>query len=419
MIHSVEAEQAVLGAILIRGDSLLKAADKIGLEDIYALKHRKIYSACLDVYSDGTPVDILTVADRLREKGELEDIGGIEYLAELANQVPTAANVGFYAEAVKKSSNIRHARAWALEIQKEAESGVEDFPAWLGRMEEGLIELSESVREKKSPHAVDIINEISADWEKERAGDKTHIPCQVFSRFNSLGAIPGFYPGHLWVIGGYTSVGKSTFLAQLLTDACGDGAKVCIFSTEDGRKEKVMKMIGNLANVSQRRLIAAEIEGFEDRIDAATSAIGKRGLLTYDDIYTVDEIRLKAKKHKLQGGLDIVCLDYIQNLQGEGSIYERMSAAISKLYAMGKELGVTVIVLSQVNNEAMRGESEIIGLKGAGELAAAADIVLWLKRVKGQERALDCEIKKNRPFGETGIVPLQFSELWTRVERRA
>ena len=95
-----------------------------------------------------------------------------------------------------------------------------------------------------------------------------------------------------------------------------------------------------------------------------------------------------------------------------------MSDAIIKLQKMAKELQVTMIVLSQVNNAAMRDESGVIGLKGAGELAAAADIVLWLKRSKDHERHLDCQVKKNRPVGKTGIIPLQFSENWTKIERR-
>lgn len=420
MIFSLEAEKSVLGAILIDGDSLLKAADILSLEDFYHSAHVRIFSACLDVYQDGSPVDIATVAERLRAINALDEIGGIAYLSQLANETPIAANIGHYAQIVRKYAITRRARLWALEIQKEAETSVEDLPGWFGRMEQGIIDLSETVREKKSPHAADILREILADWEESKLGKKNHTPCRAFEKFNASGAIPGFYPGHLWMIGGYTSAGKSTFLAQLLTDACQDGAKVCIFSTEDGRKEKMMKIIGNLADVSQRRQMAAEIEGFEDRIREAMNTIKQWGLLTYDDVTTADEIRLKAKKHKLQGGLDIVCLDYVQNLAGDGNLYERMSDAAGKLFRMGKELGVTVIVLSQVNNESMKGDSEIIGLKGAGELASAADIVLWLKRVKGcgNERHLDCEIRKNRPFGETGVVEMQFSDYWTRIERR-
>ncbi len=142
--------------------------------------------------------------------------------------------------------------------------------------------------------------------------------------------------------------------------------------------------------------------------------------IIYDDIRTTDEIRLKTKKHKLQDDIQIVAVDYAQNLRGSGSLYERMSDAAEKLFSMGRELGVTVIVLSQVNNESVKEESPVIGLKGAGELAAAADIVLWLKRNKGfgKERELDVEIRKNRPFGVTGMIPMQFSEKYTKIDRR-
>jgi len=152
----------------------------------------------------------------------------------------------------------------------------------------------------------------------------------------------------------------------------------------------------------------------------AEKTLRKWGLVVYDDVYNVDAMRLKIKKHKLQGGADVVCVDFIQNLSGAGTLYERISDGIVKLQQMAKELEVTMLVASQVNNEAMRSNNEVIGLKGAGELAASADIVLWLKRVKGEgnEKYLDVEIKKNRPFGKTGIAPLMFNEIWSKVLRR-
>jgi replicative DNA helicase len=158
-----------------------------------------------------------------------------------------------------------------------------------------------------------------------------------------------------------------------------------------------------------------------ETLNKATEKIKAWQLFIYDDIYTIDEMRLKIKKHRLQTGVDIVFIDYIQNVHGESTLYDRLSNAMSSLQKMAKELQVTVVFVSQVSNEAMRANTEIIGLKGAGELAAAPDIVLWLRRLKGddKERFLDCEIRKNRPFGETGIYPLMFSDKWSSVESRS
>ena len=138
----------------------------------------------------------------------------------------------------------------------------------------------------------------------------------------------------------------------------------------------------------------------------------------YDTSYDIEDIRLKIKKHKIQNNIKVVCIDFIQNLLGHGSLYEKMSHAITQLQKIAKEFQITLIVLSQVSNESMKGNTGVIGLKGAGELAQVSDIVLWLERNKDHEQHLDCEIKKNRPFGIKGLIPLQFSKSWTRIERR-
>lgn len=415
-LYNLEAEQSVLGAILFDPDSLLRAADIVETIDFYDEKHRRIYDAMLDAYQT-EELNIIYLCERLKIKGELEKIGGISYLSKLANFVPTAANVSYHARLIREKAILRRIKAWAYETGNKAGNGIGDLREFFGQMEQDVIDLSQSIREKRNPLISNILAEIRQDWQREKEGIKTHIKTD----FKLQSVIPGFYPGHLLIIGGYTSVGKSTFLAQVIIDACEEGAKCLIFSTEDKRQDKAIKLIANLADVTQRRLILGAIEGFEDRVRLAENQLEKWGLIIYDDIYSVDELRLKVKKHKMQQGVDIVCLDFIQNLQGPGSIYERMSEAIIKLQAMAKELEVTVIALSQVSNEAMRQDTEIIGLKGAGELAAAADIVLWLKRhkEKGHEQWLDCEVRKNRPFGTTGIIPFKFSNFWTRIERRA
>lgn len=228
-------------------------------------------------------------------------------------------------------------------------------------------------------------------------------------------------PGHLWIIGGYTSTGKSTLLAQMIIDVCYEGARCIIFSLEDTQEDKAIKLLSNLAYTPQTKLMIGELEGIEKKVSEAMEKLKTFKLHIYSDAYGVDEMRLKIKKHKLQGGVDIVCIDFIQNIIGEGTLYERLSEAIIKLQKMAKDLEVTIIVISQVSNEAMRSNSEIIGLKGAGELAAAADIVLWIKRGKsaGCENHLNVEVRKNRPFGATGIIPLAFNETWSRLIKRA
>ena len=410
-LYNLDAEQQVLGAIIVStNDGIIKAMEILSVEDFYKDLHREIYSACIELFRDGVGIDLITLPEKFDGKQ-----GIATYLSQLVMLTPTDANINRHARLVKEKSVLRRVDSWAMDVEKKLEGDVKAKDVLVG-LEKDIISISETIREKASPNISDILVELYAHWDKQQTGGKTHV--KVDSFFTD--SIPGLYPGHLWVIGGYTSSGKSTLLAQILRTALDDQARTLIFSTEDSRKDKAIKLISNISDVSQKRLITGDYEDYQTLVNMGVDTIHKMPLMIYDDVYSIDEMRIKSKKHKMQGGLDVIAIDFIQNIQGEGSLYETMSKAIVDIQKLAKELEITILVLSQVNNESMRGDSELIGLKGAGELAAAADVVLWLKRSKkvGEERYLDCEIRKNRPFGKTGIVPLTYSEHWTRIEKR-
>lgn len=414
-MYNLQAEKSILGSILQKPDVLLQTTDYISAQDFHDLRHKLIYDAALDLYQFNEPIDIVTVSDRLQGKGQLDTVKA-SYIAELFIETSFIAPQK-HAEIIKHKSLLRKIKGWLNEQIDKISDGVDDVKELIKGIESNVIEISEEIKEKKKPDAASILFDIHTDWNSPQ---KKYIPVSIFEELTKEPAVPGFMPGHLFVIGGYTSVGKSTLLAQLAVDVCEQGKGVCIFSCEDSRQEKMFKIIANLSNVAQRKLIVNDIQGYENRIAEAEEKIKKFELFIYDAVNTVEEIRLKIKKHKLQNKVDVVFLDYIQNLSGSPNLYERMSHSILNLWNMGKELGVTMVILSQVSNESMREDSSIIGLKGAGELAACADVVLWLSRGKGEDkkRHLNCEIRKNRPFSVTGSVPLQFSEWWTRIERR-
>lgn len=416
--QNIEAEQSVLGAILLEPDALLKAMDHLEPNDFYQTKHREIMNAMLDLYQLGEELDLITLTERLNQKGELENCGGASYLSQIINYTPTSANVFYHSWIVKEKAIQRRIISWSHNIADEIHrNGAHDLKEFFGRMEQGLIDLSQSIQEKKSPDITAIINDLQTRWRNESEGVISYIPVGV--KLDE--AIPRFVPGHIWMIGGYTSVGKSTFMADLVVESCEAGSSNLVFSLEDSREEKLIKFVAHKANMSQKRLMMGHTNGHETKIGKAFEEIKNWKLYIYDDVYEFNEMRLKIKKHKLQHGVNIVFIDYIQNIFGDGTLYERISNIMPQMKRIATEMQVTFIVLSQINNESMKGNSEIIGLKGAGELSAAADIILWLKRVKGngKERFLDCEIKKNRPFGVTAMCEFTFSEWWSRIEMRA
>ena len=416
MNNPIEAEQSILGAIAVDPDALLRASDILEPSDFSRTAHRLIYEAMLDLYSLGETIDIISLVTRLETKGVLEQVGGAPYISAIASEVPTSANIAYHSRIVHQKALIRKTGAWAAAVALQSQNGIEDITAWLGKVESELIDIAQTAKSKTSPYTTDILTELKQYWDDSLNGKENCIAPPDFLKE----PIPGFYPKHLWMIGGYTGKGKSKFLNQLLVDAMDAGGKILLFSLEDSREEKMMGLISNLADVPYKALITSRITGYETQIEQAKKMIAKWNPIIYDDVRTVDDIRLKAKKHKIKDGIDIIAIDYIQNLAIKNTLYETMADAAGKLYAMVKELKVTCLVVSQIDNESAKKESNIIGLKGAGELAAAAHIVLWLTRVtgKGKERFLDCSIKKNRAFGETGKFELTFTERWTGVTRR-
>jgi replicative DNA helicase len=427
--QNIEAEERVLGAMLIDDDAVIRTTEILRVDDFYKDQNRKIYHAILDCYQLEGKTDIVTVSDRLKMKGELES-GLSARLAYFVSITPSSANVRRDARRVSEAALYRRVIRWSIEIKEQAHVGVEDMRDWFAKMQYGFLSLSDAIREKKSPHIADVLVDLKKQWQefevakqnKDNAEMQTGKYCEIdlFKPFNSESPIPYFMPGHLIMLAGYTSAGKSTALAQLLKDSCERNAKALVFSLEEGRTTKAVKMIANLTDIPQRYLLTGELSADDfDIVQDAESKLKTWGLMVYDDVRTLDEICLKIKKHVLQGRVDIVAIDYVQNIQGSGnSIYNDMRLVGPTLLDLAVDLGITIIALSQVTNESMRDDSQIIGLKGAGELAAAADIVLWLKRLKGDDRALDCEIRKNRPFGHTGIMPLIFSDRYTQIKRR-
>ena len=409
-----DTERMILSAVLQSEDAFLAAIDTVHIEDFSSTTNQIIFNAIIDVYRDGGGIDIALIYSRIREICQ-DDISAT-YISSLLNNGSLPSGIKTYIKNLKNRSLHKKVTTFAKSIisqSVETQSGQELLIA----ASAGLLDISSATQEKAAPDIESIYMEVVEGWNRVNRGERVCVPAN--QTITSSGIL-GWYPGHLILIGGYTSTGKSSYLNQIITDVCGEGASVLVFSLEDKRKDKLIKILSNITDIHQNQLMSGEFECSHQRaIQAGWERIRNYNLLIYDDIYSIEEMRLKIRKAKLRGQLDIVCIDFVQNIAAAGGIYERMSGAAIELQRMAKELDVTMIALSQVSNEAMRGDSEIIGLNGAGELASASDIILWLKRVKGvgNEHKLELEIRKNRPFGETGIRHLRFSDRWTRIER--
>jgi hypothetical protein len=228
-------------------------------------------------------------------------------------------------------------------------------------------------------------------------------------------AIYGLVKTFLYIIGAYTSVGKTALLTQLTVNLLKDNPsiRIAVFSTEMAAEHILLRLMANRSAIPSMAIFRGKLDA--DRqiaVDGAFNYFHNKSIWLFDDVYTFDGIQAKCKAIS---HLDVVFVDFLQNMQGEGGVYDRMSVLPVQLQRMAKKLNTSVVAMSQVSNEAARGDPRVIGYKGAGELAAACDLGLWLERDKDNEELLQCYIRKNR-HGPTGKTTLRYTDNFTRIE---
>jgi len=231
-------------------------------------------------------------------------------------------------------------------------------------------------------------------------------------------AIGGFVRTHLWIIGAYTSIGKTAFMTQLVVNALQQkpNIKIAIFSTEMSSEGVLLRLIANRAKIPTMAILGGNsIPEIQHRIDEAFNYFHTKNIWLFDDIYAFEKVFLQCKQLKITQNLDLVFVDFLQNMEGRGTIYDRMSVLPVRLQKMAKDLDICLTAMSQISNEAARADSKIITFKGAGEIAAACDLGLWLDRDKKDPEILFCSIRKNR-HGATGKNIFRFTNNFTSIE---
>lgn len=230
----------------------------------------------------------------------------------------------------------------------------------------------------------------------------------------------GYEPGHLWVIGAWTSVGKTAYMIEALNrflDHNQDG-KVLIFSTEMTEEQNLCRLLANRTGVGAKVILGGNMfPQHREKVDAHKAWLAARDLHIYTKTANIDEIMAQCRKHKMSGKLDMVWIDFVQNVYRTGAKdqYTMMSTIARDLQALAHELECTVLCLSQLPNHAGREDTGILEYKGAGEIAAACDVGVLMKRAKEDKSKLLFEIRKNR-HGKCEQYLMQFADGWTRIE---
>ena len=432
--QNLEAEQSVLGGILLDNPALNTVLEALTQADFYSDAHRKIFKAIIDLSERSEPCDLITLSNILKDQKRIDQVGGTAYLASLVDNVASAANISYYVKIIKEKSVLRRLIGSATEILNKSYDAGMDVDDILDEAEHAIFEISEN----KIRPAFHPIREIIRESFKtiERLYDKKELITGVATGFERLDELTsGLQNSDLIIIAGRPSMGKTAFALNIAQYAALEaGVPVAIFSLEMAREQLATRMLSAEARVDSQRLR----KGFLGETDwpKLTTAAGR---LSDAPIYiddtpaiTVMEMKAKSRRLKADAGLGLVVLDYLQLMRGSSfkdSREQEISEISRSLKALAKELSLPVIALSQLNRKVedrTNRRPQMADLRESGAIEQDADVIAFIYRDEVYNRSDDNPEKgmaeiiigKQRN-GPTGIVKLAFQEKYTRFENLA
>lgn len=426
--QSLEAEQAVLGAILLEGESITKAIDILTPQDFYRESHKKIYTAMLELFNKNEPIDLITLTEHLKDKGELDSAGGLSYLSTLATVVPTSANIRYHAKLVREKALLRALIRACTEIVTKVYEEPEDAEEMIDYAERSIFEISERRMDTNFYQMKDVVKHTFKII--ENMYEKKAVITGVPSGFKDLDELTsGFQPGDLIIIGGRPGMGKTAF-ALNITQHLGVelGEPVAFFSLEMSKEQVAMRLLSSIAMVNSASLRKGFISkrDWEKITDAAVRLADAPIYIDDSSQMSVLEVRAKARRLKMEKGkLSLIIIDYLQLMRGR-TAYDRREQEISEisrsLKAMAKELKVPVIALSQLNRSVEKTQDRrptLANLRESGAIEQDADVIIFLYRDEMYKRdtknkgKAEVIVAKQRN-GPTDTVYLTFLSDYTR-----
>ena len=386
--QSIESEQSVLGSILIDNDVIHKVVEILSPQDFYKETHQKIYEAMLSLYERGEPLDLITLSDELKKNKVLDKVGGVAYLVQLTEAVPTSANVLNYARIVKEKSLLRNLISAATEIISQCYREEEEIEDLLDRAEQLIFSISE-FRIKPSFYPIkDVLKETFKII--ERLYERKELVTGVPSGFKDLDRLTsGFQPSDLIIVAGRPSMGKTAFCLNIAQYAAIRArVPTAIFSMEMSKEQVAMRMLCSEAKVNASKVRSGFLSEAElQRLTLAASILSDSPLVIDDTpALSVLELRAKARRLKREMALGLVIIDYLQLMRGRSST-ERREQEISEisrsLKALAKELQIPVIAISQLSRRAEDRPGrrpQLADLRESGAIEQDADLILFIYR---------------------------------------
>jgi len=430
--QNLEAEQSVLGGILLEQEALSRVLEVMSGEDFYREGHRKIFAAMVDLYQKGIPVDLITLSEFLQNRGQLEDVGGASYLISMTDAIPSAVHVDVYARIVREKSILRRLINQATEIASKGYNFSGDAEDLLDEAEKAIFKISEAKINPLVYPLNQVIKESIGTIEHlyDRKQTVTGVP-SGFSQLDKLTS--GFQNSDLIIVAGRPSMGKTALALNFARNAAVDfELPVVIFSLEMSRQQLAIRMLCSEARVDSNRVRTGFIGEREwAKLTAAAGTLSEAPIFIDDSpTMTVLQMRAKARRLKSEKGLGLILVDYLQLMKGrEGS--ERREQEISEisrsLKALAKELNIPVIALSQLNRRPEGRDDKkpvLADLRESGAIEQDADVICFIYREEmyeensKQKGIAEILLRKHRN-GPTGSVLLTFLNEYTRFETLA
>lgn len=396
--QNIEAEQAVLGAMLIDKEAIAKASEILTSSDFYREAHRVIFNAMLELYNKNEAVDMVTVTEILKRDNKLEDIGGLAYITSLANVVLTAANVKYHADIVVEKSVLRQLVRVSTEIAAMGYEANEDVGTLLDTAESRILEISNRKKKADFTPINDVLMESVQNIEKliNNKGGLTGLP-SGFADLDKLTS--GLHPSDFIILAARPSMGKTALALNIVQNVAlrahkkigGEPRSVAFFSLEMSKEQLVNRMLCAEAGIDSQRLRVGEMGDKDwDALWGACDLMSKAKIYIDDTAgITVMDMRSRARRLKAEHGLDLIVVDYLQLMQGSGKRnnsgdrQQEVSEISRSLKALARELDVPVLALSQLSRsvEARQVKRPMLSdLRESGSLEQDADIVAFLYR---------------------------------------
>ena len=424
--HSSDAEKSVLGALLLDRDAIHKVIGKLQPDDFYDPVYRAIYSAICQLCTNAQPIDFVTVAEALAGNTQIEQLGGSAFLAELPVSVPTSSHIEQYADILLN----RSARRQLLKLSKDlvglATDDGKSTSELIENAEQQLLDLQYSTVQQKPT----ILKEMCIDrYEHYVTVHESDNPQEYYgiqTGFAELDQmIVGLRPGDMMVLGGRPSMGKTAIALEMARHVTQQQRKnVVIFSLEMNKEQLFDRLFASFHGVNEHHLSRGELEEAKmNSMGETFDAIGELPLHIDDDPdKSITNLRSKARRHKLEQGIDLLIIDYLQLIQVPGYLRrdnrtEQLRFVSENIKALAREIDAPIIALSQLNREADKRidkRPQLSDLRESGAIEQDADFALLLYRDAYYDQecddpfVTDLYLKKNRPHGQTGHVELRF-----------